>query len=76
MTDKSKVQLLSLQATADILGISTKTVRRLLDRREIAFVKVNRRVLVRLSDVEDFVKSRSVSRCEAEQIALEILERF
>lgn len=69
-------QLISIEATADLLGVSSRTIRRFLDKRELAFVKINRRVLIRVGDIEDFVRSRSVTKCDAQKVADEILERF
>lgn len=69
-------QLISIDATAELLGVSSRTIRRFLDNRELSFVKINRRVLIRVEELEDFVRSRSVTKIDAQKIADEILERF
>ncbi len=76
MVNYVPAQLFSVDATAELLGVSSKTIRRLMDKRELSFTKINRRVLIRFSDIEEFAKIRVVTKCDAQKIAEEILERF
>ena len=47
--------LLTISEVAERLSISARTVRRLVDRRELAETRVGRSVRIPLSSVEDFV---------------------
>jgi excisionase family DNA binding protein len=50
--------LLTIDEVADYLGVSTRTVRRLVALRAIAFVRINRQLRFRLSDVDAYVESQ------------------
>lgn len=43
------------------IGVSLPTLRRLLQRREIAFSRVGRRVVIRACDLEQFLAANRVS---------------
>jgi excisionase family DNA binding protein len=45
-------QLVSISETAKTLGVSKDTIRRLIDRKELRAVRVSRRVMVLLSEIE------------------------
>jgi len=52
-------KLLSLEETADILGISEGTLRNWVYQRRVEFVKVGRRVLFRPKWIESFVEGQT-----------------
>jgi excisionase family DNA binding protein len=56
MTDK----LLTVEEAADRLGTSPRFVRRLIDERRIAYVKVGRHVRIAEADLAGFVASGRV----------------
>jgi excisionase family DNA binding protein len=45
-------QLVSIRRTAEALGVSVDTIRRLVERKELRAVRVSRRVLVPASEIE------------------------
>jgi excisionase family DNA binding protein len=45
-------QLVSIGRTAETLGVSKDTIRRLIQRKELRAVRVSRRVLVPTSEIE------------------------
>ena len=47
-----ETQLVSITETAKSLGVSKDTIRRLIERRELRSVRVSRRVLVPLAEIE------------------------
>jgi excisionase family DNA binding protein len=47
--------LMSIDEVAASLRVSSKTVRRLIDSRDLRAVRISRRVLVRRAEVERFV---------------------
>lgn len=47
--------LLSIQGVAAFLNISTKTVRRLIDRRQLRAVKIGSQWRIHPRDLDDFV---------------------
>jgi excisionase family DNA binding protein len=52
--------LFDIEETAEILNISSHTVRALVKTRKITFVKLGARVLFRPQDLVDFIDSRLV----------------
>lgn len=51
-------RLLNVEETAALLGLSTWTIRKSIRDRKLKAVRLGRRVLLELSEIEDFV-SRS-----------------
>jgi excisionase family DNA binding protein len=49
-------RLLSLQQVAELLGVSTASVRRLLSAGQLPFVRFNRRLLVDVKDLDAFIE--------------------
>jgi excisionase family DNA binding protein len=52
--------LLDINEAAEHLNISSHTVRALVRRRKITFVKLGSRVLLRLQDLEEFINSNLI----------------
>lgn len=53
-------RLLTIKETADLLRVSQKTVRRLIDSRELAAAKLGAQWRIRPRDLDDFVRDRMV----------------
>ena len=51
----SQDQLLTLQQVADRLQVSLSTIRRMVDRGDLPFVKVGRNIRVRPEDLEAYI---------------------
>ena len=60
--DRDKVRLLSQADAATYLGISYWTLRDLVFRRELPFVRIGRRVLVDRLDLEAYLDRSKVHR--------------
>ena len=54
-TSQAQPRFLTLQQVADILAVSDKTVRRLIDRGDLPRHKVGRQVRISERDFRDFV---------------------
>lgn len=52
--------LLSVDEAARALRVSSKTVRRLIDRGRLGYLRVGRRVLLQTADVDEFIRWRVV----------------
>lgn len=52
------IGLMSVDETTEYLGIGRTTLYRLIDSGEIAVVKIRRRSLFRLADVDDYIERR------------------
>lgn len=57
----NSAQLLRLCEVADVLGVSERTVRRLIARGEIAIVGVSRRRRVHPRALDEYLRARSVA---------------
>ena len=53
-------QLISIKNTAAMLGISDHTLRIWLSERKFPFVKIGRRTMLKLSDIESFIAANYV----------------
>jgi len=61
------IGLLSVSEVARSLGVSDKTVWRLIDAGDLPFVRIRARILVRASDLDEFVEGRLERRPKAAQ---------
>jgi excisionase family DNA binding protein len=52
--------LKDIQFTADFLGLPVPSIRGKVSRREIPFIKIGRRVLFDLEDLQSFVEKMTV----------------
>lgn len=57
--------LLSVSEVARLLGVSGKTVWRLIDAGDLTYVRIGARILVRPSDVDEFVEGHLERRPKA-----------
>lgn len=55
-----KLKLLSIDEVADILGISSVTVRRLKDGRKIPFYKIGGSIKFQMTDIQEYILSHRV----------------
>ena len=53
-------QLADYEQAADLLGVSPDTVRKLVARRRIRFVKVGRLTKIPFSAIEEFIEANTV----------------
>jgi excisionase family DNA binding protein len=53
-------RLLNNAQAADILNISPHSLRGKVSRREVPFIKIGRRTLFSLSDLEQYIEDRKV----------------
>ena len=60
--DRDKVRLLSQADAATYLGISYWTLRDLVFRRELPFVKIGRRILVDRQDLDAYLDRSKILR--------------
>lgn len=51
---------LSVKAAAPLIGVSQRTLRALIAGGKIRYVRVGSRVLLRPSDIEDFLENHAV----------------
>lgn len=57
--------LLGIEQAAARLGVSPKTISRLVRARQLSVVKIGRRVLFRVGDIETFVERRTATAAAA-----------
>jgi excisionase family DNA binding protein len=62
VTPPSAVALISMQEVATVLGISVRTVIRLMNAGEFVPVRIGARTLFEADDVAAFVRARKVER--------------
>lgn len=68
-------KLYSAAAAADHLGVSVKTMWRLINSRQISFVKINRRVLISTDAMKEFIQSNTVTKLDPNDIARNFVYR-
>jgi excisionase family DNA binding protein len=54
----SRTQLISINDAAKRLGVCRKTVENLIGRKQLRTVRIGRRVMIRESDLESFIRRR------------------
>ena len=52
--------LLAIDDVAQLLGISTKTVRRLIERRDLSAIRVGSQLRIDQRDLEDFIRNQRI----------------
>lgn len=62
-------KLRSVAASADHLGVSLKTMWRLINSRQISFIKINRRILISTEAMNEFVQANTVNKIDPNDIA-------
>lgn len=68
-------KLHSVAAAADHLGVSLKTMWRLINSRQISFVKINRRVLISSDAMHEFIQANTVTKLDPAHIARKFVYR-
>jgi excisionase family DNA binding protein len=68
-------KLHSVTAAADHLGVSLKTMWRLINSRQISFVKINRRVLISTDAMNEFIQANTVTKLDPNDIARHFVYR-
>jgi excisionase family DNA binding protein len=61
--DKPPLKLLTISDLSELTAVSQKTIRNWIFRREIPFIKLNKKLIrFRLLDIEKWIASRSFAR--------------
>ena len=68
-------KLYSVAAAADHLGVSLKTMWRLINSRQITFIKINRRVLISTEAVNEFIQANTINKLDPNDIARKFVYR-
>lgn len=58
---ESLPKLHSVAAAADHLGVSLKTMWRLINSRQISFIKINRRILISTDAMNEFIQANTIN---------------
>jgi excisionase family DNA binding protein len=75
MTETSPYKLHSVKEAAGLLGVSLKTMWRLIDARQISFVKIKRRILISTVAIEEFISVHTVRRMDPKTVAQNFIYR-
>ena len=73
MHNDNPMRLRSVDDAARLLGVSTKTMRRLISSRKLPSVRIGRRVLIPSDSLAEFVRSNTQFAIDAERLAASIL---
>lgn len=73
MFNDNSVRLRSVDDAAKMLGVSTKSVRRLIKSRKLTAVRIGRRVLIPFDALAEFVRNNTRIAIDAERLAESIL---
>lgn len=68
-------KLHSVAAAADHLGVSLKTMWRLINSRQISFIKINRRVLISTDAMNEFLQANTITKLDPDDIARNFVNR-
>ena len=68
-------KLLSVAAAAEHLGVSLKTMWRLINTRQISFIRVNRRVLISTDAMNEFIQANTITKLDPDDIARNFVYR-
>jgi excisionase family DNA binding protein len=72
---ESLPKLHSVAATAVHLGVSLKTMWRLINSRQISFIKINRRVLISTDAMNEFIQANTITKLDPDDIARNFVYR-
>jgi excisionase family DNA binding protein len=75
MTGTNPYKLHSVKEAASLLGVSLKTMWRLIDSRQISFIKIKRRILISTQAIEEFISAHTVARMDPKAVAHDIIYR-
>ncbi|MBN8659056.1 MAG: helix-turn-helix domain-containing protein [Candidatus Obscuribacter phosphatis] len=68
-------KLHSVAEAAEHLGVSLKTMWRLINSRQITFIKINRRVLISTDAMNEFIQANTVNKLAPNDIARNFVYR-
>ncbi|MBX9941250.1 MAG: helix-turn-helix domain-containing protein [Candidatus Obscuribacterales bacterium] len=68
-------KLHSVAEAAEHLGVSLKTMWRLINSRQITFIKINRRVLISTDAMNEFIQANTVNKLDPNDIARNFVYR-
>jgi excisionase family DNA binding protein len=72
---ESLPKLHSVAAAAEHLGVSLKTLWRLINSRQISFIKINRRVLISTDAMNEFIQANTINKLDPDDIARNFVYR-
>ena len=75
MSETTLPKLFSVKAAADYLGVSLKTMWRLIHSRQIAFIRINRRVLISTDAMNEFIQANTIKKLDPESLARHFIYR-
>lgn len=75
MSETTLPKLHSVAAAAEHLGVSLKTMWRLINSRQISFIKINRRVLISTDAMNEFIQANTVNKLDPNDIARNFVYR-
>lgn len=59
---ENEVRLLTVTKTAAYLSLSTRSVYRLIEKRELAVIRIGRKTLVDRADIDNWIDGRKLAR--------------
>lgn len=72
---ESVPKLYSVSAAAKHLGVSLKTMWRLINSRQISFIKINRRILISTDAMNEFIQTNTINKLDSNDIARNFVYR-
>lgn len=75
MSETNLPKLFSVSAAAGYPGVSLKTMWRLINSRQISFVKINRRVLISTEAINEFIQTNTIVKLDPDNIARNFVYR-
>jgi excisionase family DNA binding protein len=73
MNNKKPIELLAVKDCAKLLGISLKSMWRIIHQRRLSVVRINRRVLISPDALMDFVSRHTVEKIDFKRLSDDIL---
>jgi len=62
-------EILTIEELAELLKVSTRTIRRIIRRRELPYIRIGRQLRFRRGDVDAWLESSTIARSEGENSA-------
>ena len=62
-------EILTIEELADLLKVSTRTIRRIVKRRELPYIRIGRQLRFRRESIDAWLDSSTIARSEGENSA-------
>ena len=62
-------ELMTIEELAKLLKVSTRTIRRVIKRRELPVIRIGRQFRFRRQDIDDWLDSQTMSKSEVDNSA-------